>query len=34
MIALRITWLCRRYGMTPDRAAMLASLIWGADNEH
>lgn len=33
MIALRIAWLCHRYGMTPDRAAMLASLIWGGAND-
>lgn len=33
MTALRIFRLCARYGISHDRAAMLAALIWGAGHE-
>lgn len=33
MTALRIALLCDRYGLTPDRAAMLAAFIWGAAHD-
>jgi hypothetical protein len=33
MIALRISRLCIRYGISHDRAAMLAALIWGVDRD-
>lgn len=29
MTAIRIAYLCHRYGFGPERAAMLAALIWG-----
>lgn len=29
MMAYRIAYLCNRYGVDADRAAMLAALIWG-----
>ena len=29
MMALRIALLCDRYGLTPNRAVMLAAYIWG-----
>lgn len=32
MMALRISLLMNRYGLDADRAAMLATLIWGAGN--
>lgn len=32
MMALRIALLVHRYGLTPDRAALLCGFIWGADN--
>lgn len=33
MMPLRISLLCRRFGMDADRAALLAALIWGAGHE-
>lgn len=33
MTALRISRLCARYGINPERAAMLAALIWGGGND-
>ncbi len=33
MMALRISRLCIRYGISHDRAAMLAALIWGAGRD-
>ena len=33
MMALRISRLCIRYGISHDRAAMLAALIWGGDRD-
>ncbi len=33
MMALRISILCQRFGIDPDRAAMLAVLVWGAGHE-
>lgn len=33
MMGLRISRLCARYGISHDRAAMLAALIWGASHE-
>lgn len=33
MTVLRITYLCQKYGFDADRAAMLASLIWGCGHE-
>lgn len=32
-MALRIAVLCHRYGIDADRAAMLASLVWGCGHE-
>lgn len=32
MMALRISLLMQRYGLDPDRAAMLAAFIWGGGN--
>lgn len=29
MTALRIAVLCARYGLTPERAALIAALAWG-----
>ena len=33
MMALRLSLLCSRYGITADRAAMLAAFIWGTGHE-
>lgn len=33
MMPLRISILCRRFGIDADRAAMLAAFIWGAGHE-
>lgn len=33
MTALRIALLTQRYGFDADRAAMLASLVWGCGHE-
>lgn len=33
MTALRIAMLCDRYGLTPERAAMLAAFIWGCGHD-
>lgn len=33
MMALRIALLMRRYGLDPDRAAMLAAFVWGAGHD-
>ncbi len=33
MMALRISRLCIRYGISHDRAAMLAALIWGTGRD-
>lgn len=33
MMALRIARLCARYGLSHDRATMLAALIWGNGHE-
>ncbi|CAM3139412.1 hypothetical protein PANO111632_05035 [Paracoccus nototheniae] len=33
MTALRIARLSARYGLPPDRAALLAAFIWGCGHE-
>jgi len=33
MMALRISRLCIRYGISYDRAALMASFIWGAGHD-
>jgi len=33
MMALRISRLCNRYGISHDHAAMLAAMIWGAGRD-
>ncbi len=33
MMALRLSFLCQRYGIDAERAAMLAAFIWGAGHE-
>lgn len=33
MTVLRIACLSARYGLSPDRAAMLAAFIWGGGHE-
>lgn len=32
-MALRIALLMQRYGLDPDRAAMLAAFVWGAGHD-
>lgn len=33
MTGLRIALLCKRYGLNPDRATMLADFVWGSGSE-
>lgn len=33
MMALRIAFLCQRYGIDTDRAAMLATFVWGGSHD-